>query len=186
VGDTNMGKRAYLATVRAENAEVQAQIKADAAATVILKYARRFLARKLRLRMRRERRAAIRIQRGWRWRMATLVELKRQRAEKAVCRLQAAYRGYYTRVYWASQLRPWLRERRARRIIAKWLEKVVPGRRARLMYAVMRLKAAGPKRFEDWQDVLKRAGRPIRTYGIFEEYYMPDSKGVCVSVSVYA
>jgi hypothetical protein len=172
VGDTNMGKRAYLATVRAENAEVQAQIKADAAATVILKYARRFLARKLRLRMRRERRAAIRIQRGWRWRMATLVELKRQRAEKAVCRLQAAYRGYYTRVYWALRLMSWLRGRR--------------DRRARLMYAVMRLKAAGPKRFEDWQDVLRRAGRPIRTYGIFEEYYMPDSKGVCVSVSVYA
>jgi hypothetical protein len=161
-----------------EKSDIQQYTEHDTAATVILKYVRRELARRRLRQLKRERNAARKMQRCIRHFLHCRRELRKVQRHEAATRLQKTYRGHYWRTYYVYQLRPWLIQERAKRILAKHIKRLYTGYQCRRAYRKMKVMKKGPMRYEEWMAIMKKAGKPRRSYGLFEEYIYPGFKDV--------
>jgi ankyrin repeat protein len=168
----------YNNELAAQEKEIERERKIYRNATIIQKYVRMKLAKMKAVRMRhadrefkilfKYLRRAIRVYRQWKSMM---------NARKLV-KIQALYRGYSLRRHFYHLdgtfqylWKEYMKRRLARSIWTLWrnfnLQK---------MKTISFLVLHGPKLMSEWEQVLDVCQRPIRTVGVYEEYYYPQNR----------
>lgn len=168
-------KKTYLDARDIHDETLEQQLVFDQAATIITMAAHRFLSKTRLSRLRIHRNAARKIQRAVRhWASIRHTILFGIQTEAAV-KIQAAYRGHYTRVYWVNQLRPYFEKERTARWLAQRLTVLFRGYMARKKYRLMLAELKGPQNLQDWMMMLQKAGAPLRTGcdETYAEYQVP-------------
>lgn len=166
-------KKNYLKAREEEHIELEQQLIFDQAAVVITMACHRFLAQCRLNKHRKHRNAARTIQRAVRHFLSTRHAARFRFQTAAAIKLQTAYRGYYTRMYWKNRLRPHLAAERRARWLANRLSIIFRGYMARKRYRLMLAELRGPQVLEDWMTMLKKAGSTLRSYQTMAEYQVP-------------